>query len=46
MTPEDISNIAWIIWMTALAAFIVFGYLQIKKIIELESEPIDDKNEK
>ena len=38
MTPGDISNIAWMIWITALAAFGVFGYIQIKKIIELESE--------
>jgi hypothetical protein len=43
MKPEDISNIAWFIWMTVLAAFGLFGYIQLKKIIELESEH-DDKN--
>ena len=34
MTPEDISNIAWLIWMTVLAGFGLFGYIQLKKIIE------------
>ena len=43
MDYEIISNAIWPLWALALIAFGVYGYLQIKKINELEAELEEDE---